>query len=93
MPSGGVTPASEPLPAIELQVLEAMDKRGGKPEQKELFGMLNAPRIETEFAIGELERKSLISRLRNLSGNSPIITFTHQGRKALLDAKKRPEAS
>jgi hypothetical protein len=92
-PEGQDEEPNDPLSMIELQVLNAIDKSGGRALQGDILPRLDATRIEKEFAVGELERRELIHKGRNLAGGSPMITFTHKGRKALLDSKNQAKAS
>lgn len=90
------TPASDAptggLPRDLLNMLNLIDKHGGKVREEAAVSKAGVPKIEAEYQLGELERRQLVSRLHDPSAGGYVYKFTHEGRAALLQSRSAAEA-
>jgi hypothetical protein len=77
----------EELPLSQLALLQELEAYGGKAFEGQFLNSNRNERTRVQFDIGELKLKELITRVYLASKSDHQISFTHEGRKALLDAK------
>lgn len=88
MPSRGPEEKEEDdLPQSQLVLLQELEDYGGEAFEGQFLRLHREEKTKAQYDIGELERKKLINRLHVRSQQDYKISFTHEGRKALLDAK------
>jgi hypothetical protein len=79
--------------ATELEVLKVLERGGKEPFYDDVLKRVDGEKIEIEVAIGDLVANDIISKSSgSLSGLPPTLSFTHKGRKAYLEARKRADA-
>jgi hypothetical protein len=80
-------PQSTQLAPWLADILMELEQLGGATVQSTLISRSKESKIKTEFDIGELEKKKFISRTYSPSKKDHNISFTHEGRGALLNYK------
>ena len=83
---------NEALPSALVNVLELIDRRGGRASEEWVIKNSGVPRIEAEFSLGELRKRNLISRSYDSSVSAYLVKFTHEGRAALLRSRSDANA-
>ena len=78
---------AEELPPSQLALLKELEEYGGKALEGQFLNLNPDEKTRLQFDIGELERRGLITRVFMRPQRDYQIAFTHEGRKALLDAK------
>ncbi len=79
------------LEPTEVFILRALEEIGSPALESELIKTSPEPKIKTEFAIGELERRKLLHRNFDQDRRGYTLQFTHDGRRALLE-NRSPDA-
>lgn len=83
----------EKLNDSQLELLRLLEKAGGESTEPDLIDQSSEKKVKTEFNIGELERRKLISRIYSNRARAYLITFTHDGRRALLESQQTSAAA
>lgn len=76
------------LETTQLFLLRLLEKIGSPALESELIKKCPEPQVRTEFDIGELERRKLVSRDYDQNRSGYTVAFTHDGRRALLESKQ-----
>jgi hypothetical protein len=76
------------LDETQLELLRLLEKTGGESTETDLVQQSPDTRVKTEFNIGELERRKLISRNFSNRAKTYQIAFTHEGRRVLLESQR-----
>jgi len=74
----------EPLEESQLRILRHVERLDGKAPEKRLIQISGESQIKTEYDLGELVNKGLLSRNFRGSVNDYVYSFTHAGRSYLL---------
>jgi hypothetical protein len=73
------------LEQTQLALLEYLDSKNGRAYRIEFLKNSKETRVKTEFDLGELHRIGLIAQ--NYESEDYVYEFTHEGRRALLEAR------
>jgi predicted transcriptional regulator len=73
------------LEPTQLALLRLLEKKGGQSLENELIELAARTRVKTEFDLGELERRKLLTRSYSRQGT--VVKFTHEGRGVLLKSE------
>lgn len=74
------------LEPLQLALLKALDQFNGRSSEAELIRKLSQPRVQTEFALGELVRLGFMETGFDYESNERTYEFTHEGRRALIQS-------
>lgn len=84
--SGALEDKKPTLSPLQFQIMARLEKANGRLSQSEIMTPLGSEtRIKTEYEVGELVRRKLLSRDFDSSISRYMYTFTHTGRGAYLD--------
>ncbi|MDX1366806.1 hypothetical protein [Pseudomonas sp.] len=83
-PTQAAPQAEEPLVESQLRILRHVEKLDGKAPEKKLIQISSESQTKTEYDLGELVNKGLLSRNFRGAANDYVYTFTHSGRSYLL---------
>lgn len=72
----------------QIHILRLLADAGGEMLQQRLISESSQSKIKAEFNLGELEGHKLIARRRNIRDGSVKVSFTQEGRRALLSAQE-----
>jgi hypothetical protein len=70
-----------------LDMLKLIEQSGGVISESTAIKKSGAPKIEAEFALGELRRLELATRTLDRQSGANVYKFTHSGRAALISAR------
>jgi len=76
------------LEPTQFALLQLLEKRGGMATQGDLIKGSTEPKVKTEFDLGELERRELLSKDYDQNLHAYTFEFTHEGRRVLLSGGK-----
>ena len=90
------TPASPDTHAItqsQLALLLLLEQRGGQMSHEGFVRHNKAPKVKTEFDLGELEKAGLLHKNYDQGEEDYTYTFTHEGRRVVVESSSPPAAS
>lgn len=87
-PHSGAEKYYDRLDESQLELLHLLEDSGGESPEPDLITQSNETKVKTEFNIGELERKNLVSRHFSNRARAHIVAFTHDGRRALIESQQ-----
>jgi hypothetical protein len=76
------------LDESQLELLRLLEMTGGESPEQDLIQQSSETKVKTEFNIGELERRDLVSRHYSNRARAYIVAFTHDGRRALIESQQ-----
>lgn len=79
------SPKMVALAPLQFQLLKILEESEGTATESALISKSSAPRVQTEFSIGELVRQGLIETGYDQDGMERTYLFTHEGRRALIN--------
>lgn len=77
---------STPVDPLQLELLNSLDKLEGSSSESSLISKSSRPRVQTEFALGELVRLGLLETGFDYENSERTYQFTHEGRRALIES-------
>ncbi len=78
----------KPLERSQIQLLQLLEKYGGKMLLKEILPLSGQPKVKTEFDLEEMTDNKLIRVNYNRSREDYEYDFLHEGRRVLLNLKE-----
>lgn len=87
-PLTGAEKFYDKLDESQLELLRLLEKTGGESTESDLVKQSTETRVKTEFNIGELERRRLITKNYSNRVRAQLVAFTHEGRRVLLESQR-----
>lgn len=80
------TRPTQALAVTQLALLRLLEKQQGREEEGNLIILNKQSKVKTEFDLGELVRLELVKREYDQNAEDYVYTFTHEGRRILLES-------
>lgn len=79
----------EALPLTQLAILQSIEQAGGKALKSYLLRKSAESKVQTEYDIGELDKKGLLHKNYDREESEYTYEFTQEGRRAFLEHAQR----
>lgn len=87
-PLTGAEKFYDKLDESQLELLRLLEKTGGETTEPDLVKQSTETRVKTDFNIGELERRKLITKYYSNRARAQLVAFTHEGRRVILESQR-----